>query len=112
MCVLTEWLIIFCVSRSSGGLSNYLYACSLPAGMECENGEPRKVLLRIYGAILQGNSHSLVVDSVVFALLSEKNIGPKLYGVFEGGRIEEYIYVSKVAIEFLILKNYLPSCCI
>ncbi|KAL1139599.1 hypothetical protein AAG570_006581 [Ranatra chinensis] len=34
---------------------------------------------------------TLVTESVIFALLSESQRGPRLYGVFPGGRLEEYI---------------------
>jgi hypothetical protein len=30
----------------------------------------------------------------VFTLLSERKLGPKLHGIFPGGRIEQYIPVS------------------
>ncbi|KAA3670728.1 uncharacterized protein DEA37_0010898, partial [Paragonimus westermani] len=53
--------------------------------------EPRKVFLRVYGEVLRSSVDSIVLDSVNFAILSEKRIGPRLYGVFPGGRIEEYI---------------------
>lgn len=33
----------------------------------------------------------LITESVIFTLLSERRLGPKLHGVFPGGRIEEYI---------------------
>lgn len=50
-------LCCFC----SGGLSNLLYLCSLPAHVPRVSEEPREVLLRIYGAILQvGPSLSVV----------------------------------------------------
>ncbi len=42
-------VFLFC----SGGLSNLLYLCSLPDHVLCVGEEPRQVLLRIYGAILQ-----------------------------------------------------------
>ncbi|XP_074659766.1 choline/ethanolamine kinase-like isoform X2 [Tubulanus polymorphus] len=74
-----------------GGLSNLLYLCSLPDDVSPRNGEPRRALLRIYGQLLQECMDTVVVDSVIFALLSEKRLGPKLYGVFPGGRVEEYI---------------------
>ncbi len=48
---------------------------------------------RFYGEILRENSDSLVIDTVIFALLAEKGFGPKLYGVFQGGRLEQYINV-------------------
>lgn len=37
----------------SGGLSNLLYLCSLPDHVPSVGEEPRQVLLRVYGAILQ-----------------------------------------------------------
>lgn len=37
----------------SGGLSNLLFRCSLPNHVPSVGGEPREVLLRLYGAILQ-----------------------------------------------------------
>ncbi|VEL40865.1 unnamed protein product, partial [Protopolystoma xenopodis] len=58
---------------------------------DTDEGIPSKVLIRVYGEVLRNNLDSLVLDSVIFALLSEKRLGPRLYGVFRGGRIEEYI---------------------
>lgn len=40
------------VSRR-GGLSNMLFQCSLPDTLATVGDEPRKVLLRLYGAILK-----------------------------------------------------------
>jgi len=77
----------------SGGLSNFLYYCSLPATHTPLNGEPSQVLLRMYGQLLDGND-AKVTDSVITMLLSERKLGPKLYGIFPGGRLEEYIPVS------------------
>uniref|UniRef100_A0A669B2M8 Ethanolamine kinase n=1 Tax=Oreochromis niloticus TaxID=8128 RepID=A0A669B2M8_ORENI len=74
----------------SGGLSNLLYLCSLPDYVQCVEDEPRQVLLRVYGAILQGVD-SLVLESVMFAILAERALGPKLYGVFPLGRLEQYL---------------------
>lgn len=57
--------------------------------------EPKEVLLRIYGQ--SHGEHALeamLTESVVFALLSERRLGPKLHGIFPGGRIEQYIPVS------------------
>ncbi|XP_060665274.1 choline/ethanolamine kinase isoform X1 [Drosophila nasuta] len=54
--------------------------------------EPREVLLRIYGQTHGDHAlESMITESVVFTLLSERNFGPKLYGIFPGGRIEQYI---------------------
>ncbi len=81
---------------SSGGLSNLLYQCSLPEKLKPQDDEPAKVMLRIYGQIIRENPDTVVTDSVIFSALAEKNMGPKLYGVFTGGRVEEYLDVSTV----------------
>ncbi|XP_050754020.1 choline kinase alpha isoform X3 [Gymnogyps californianus] len=44
------------VNPIRGGLSNMLFQCSLPDTIETVADEPRKVLLRLYGAILQMRS--------------------------------------------------------
>ncbi|XP_013195667.1 choline/ethanolamine kinase isoform X2 [Amyelois transitella] len=101
--------------KMSGGLSNFLYYVALPddvTKLECYRreqspdaekktfpsissfcmAEPRKVLLRIYGQVHGERAmDAIVTESVIFTLLSERKLGPKLYGVFSGGRIEEYI---------------------
>ncbi|XP_074128055.1 choline/ethanolamine kinase isoform X2 [Sminthopsis crassicaudata] len=78
------------VSPVSGGLSNLLFRCALPENIPLVGDEPREVLLRLYGAILQGVD-SLVLESVMFAILAERRLGPRLYGVFPEGRLEQYI---------------------
>ncbi|KAG8518004.1 Choline/ethanolamine kinase [Galemys pyrenaicus] len=78
------------VQPVSGGLSNLLFRCSLPDHLPSVGEEPREVLLRLYGAILQGVD-SLVLESVMFAILAERSLGPQLYGVFPEGRLEQYI---------------------
>lgn len=45
-----------------GGLSNKLFLCSLPDSMDTVGDEPRNVLLRLYGAILQVGTRSLSVN--------------------------------------------------
>ncbi|XP_057597583.1 choline/ethanolamine kinase isoform X2 [Hippopotamus amphibius kiboko] len=78
------------VDPVSGGLSNLLFRCSLPDHLPSVGEEPREVLLRLYGAILQGVD-SLVLESVMFAILAERSLGPQLYGVFPEGRLEQYL---------------------
>nr|XP_014720035.1 choline/ethanolamine kinase isoform X3 [Equus asinus] len=78
------------VDPVSGGLSNLLFRCALPDHLPSVGAEPREVLLRLYGAILQGVD-SLVLESVMFAILAERSLGPQLYGVFPEGRLEQYI---------------------
>lgn len=100
----------------SGGLSNFLYYVSLPSSKkDSVNGSisttkrtrkesyhnqvleptPGSVLLRIYGQTHGEHAlETMLTESVVFALLSERQLGPKLHGIFPGGRIEQYIPVS------------------
>ncbi|XP_026549191.1 choline/ethanolamine kinase-like, partial [Notechis scutatus] len=84
----------------SGGLSNLLYKCSLPDHIPSVQEEPRQVLLRVYGVILQGVD-SLVLESVMFAILAERALGPRLYGIFPQGRLEEYIPSRRLVTEDL-----------
>lgn len=55
-----------------------------------------QVLLRIYGQTHGEQAlETVLTDTVVFTLLSERKLGPKLHGIFPGGRIEQYIPVSR-----------------
>uniref|UniRef100_T1HFI9 Choline kinase n=3 Tax=Rhodnius TaxID=13248 RepID=T1HFI9_RHOPR len=76
------------VKSLSGGLSNWLFQVKL----EKEEAKPQQVLIRLYGQTHgEGALENLITESVIFTLLSERKLGPKLYGVFPGGRIEEFI---------------------
>ncbi|KAF8796491.1 choline/ethanolamine kinase-like [Argiope bruennichi] len=75
----------------SGGLSNNLYRCALSDNIIVKNPKiPRQVLLRIYGP-LQEDVNVVVTEAATFMLLAERKLGPKLYGVFPNGRLEEFI---------------------
>ncbi|KAM8750227.1 choline/ethanolamine kinase [Acanthopagrus schlegelii] len=90
----------FQINIVSGGLSNLLYLCTLPDHVHSVGDEPRQVLLRIYGAILQGVD-SLVLESVMFAILAERTLGPKLYGIFPEGRLEQFLVNTRMHTEQL-----------
>ncbi|CAF2722233.1 unnamed protein product [Rotaria sp. Silwood2] len=79
------------IDRISGGLSNYLYCCSLPDQIQTQHNEPRKVLLRVYGESHREHRSTLLNDSVVCTLLSERKLGPHVYGIFPDGRLEEFV---------------------
>lgn len=84
----------------SGGMSNFLYYCSLPETHTPLVGEPHQVLMRMYGQIHEG-AEAKVTESVIFMMLSERKLGPKLYGIFPGGRLEEYIPARAMTCEEL-----------
>jgi len=70
----------------------------LPDDVETTSTEPRKVLLRIYGEAHQKHRGTLLIDSVVCTLLSERKLGPHVYGIFPDGRLEEFVEVCQPAI--------------
>ena len=55
--------------------------------------EPPSILLRLFGELSVGpaQQYRLITETVVFTMLSERNLGPRLFGVFPGGRLEEFI---------------------
>jgi choline kinase len=73
------------VHKVSGSLTNAVFFVSCPSV-----SGPRTLLLRIYGA----SSGSLISRPrelhTLHILSSQYGIGPKIYGTFENGRIEEY----------------------
>ncbi|KFM65108.1 Choline/ethanolamine kinase, partial [Stegodyphus mimosarum] len=81
----------FRFSAVKGGLSNTLYHCALPENCVVKDSRiPKEALLRIYGQF-QEDSNVVVKEVVTYMLLAETNLGPKLYGVFPKGRLEEFI---------------------
>ncbi|XP_054280385.1 choline/ethanolamine kinase-like [Macrosteles quadrilineatus] len=80
------------VDRVSGGLSNLLYCCQLADHVKSFEQEPRKCLIRFYGQVNRERAlETLITECMILTLLSERQQGPRLYGVFPGGRLEEYI---------------------
>ncbi|XP_046682178.1 choline/ethanolamine kinase-like [Homalodisca vitripennis] len=78
--------------KISGGLSNLLYCCELPEHIPVTEAEPRRVLVRFYGQVNRNRAlETLITECVILTLLSERQRGPRLYGVFPGGRLEEYV---------------------
>lgn len=81
-------------------MSNTLLHCSLPVSSPVESGEPSQVLVRIYGDHNRDDDKSVQLE--IFSLLSSAGLGPKLYGAFEDGRIEEYIPAEAMTLEEMI----------
>jgi choline/ethanolamine kinase len=65
--------------------------------------EPSQVLLRLYGQVsgTERVLNGIITESVIFTLLSELRLSPKLHGVFPGGRTEEYIPARPLRIKEL-----------
>ena len=82
-------MIILSVFCFSGGLSNWIYLCSLPQGLnknvrEENADEPRSVLLRLFGQKIPSEAaaceaafnelvNAQITDNVIFTLLSGRN---------------------------------------
>ncbi|CAG2178785.1 unnamed protein product [Oppiella nova] len=94
------------VKTISGGYSSQLYYCSLPDTHEPIDNEPRDVVYRLYGEAVDGDDYK-VTNSLITMLLSERRLGPKLYGVFAGGRLEEYIKSRPMAYRELRDPDYM-----
>lgn len=68
------------VRRMLGGQSNHLFHVT-------SSTSATEYLLRIHRL---GGTH-VFSDTINFAIFSERGLGPKLYGFFDGGRMEEYL---------------------
>lgn len=91
-------LYILLFTLSSGGMSNSLFCCSLPESTIISMGEPTQALLRLYG----DQSRDMSIQLEIFELLSLKGLGPKLYGNFEDGRLEEFLPANSLTCEELM----------
>lgn len=58
---------------------------ALPSRWPCDSRPSLSIFLQ--------GVDSLVLESVMFAILAERSLGPQLYGVFPEGRLEQYIPV-------------------
>ena len=87
------------ITRLQGGYVNTLYIVENKS--EKVKNEPKKLILRFYGGNFFGDDKralskdlpmsSEVEESLIFYTQSKNLNGPKLYGIFPGGRVEEFI---------------------
>ncbi|VDM97787.1 unnamed protein product [Thelazia callipaeda] len=76
------------VTIQRGGSNNQIFLLELPDGIKTECNEPLKVIFRVYRNLTK--DHELP-EGIVFAILAERRLGPRLLGIMPGGRFEEYI---------------------
>mmetsp|Transcript_16198 Transcript_16198/g.41584 ORF Transcript_16198/g.41584 Transcript_16198/m.41584 type:complete len:625 (-) Transcript_16198:81-1955(-) len=74
----------FSISVIKGGLTNRLFKCSVTNTTK----DPTAVLLRCYGGDLFFDRDR---ESTIFKIFSESAFGPRLFGFFEDGRIEQFL---------------------
>lgn len=69
-----------------------MFLCYLKQhGQAKDNNSDDKVLIRIHGFLYDQIKQT---DALIMLLLAERNLGPKLLGIFPGGRLEEFIQVQ------------------
>ncbi|XP_031755918.1 choline kinase alpha isoform X2 [Xenopus tropicalis] len=69
--------------------------------MSCNKGENQETQRQNF---FQG-AEAMVMESVMFAILAERSLGPKLYGIFPQGRLEEFIPSRKLETSELSLPD-------
>ena len=91
------WLVSF-DSAKRGGFVNRLYVCQNKSVITTQ--EVKQVLLRLYGGkMLDKSDHAFkafgeVGEVLVYYIMAQNGLGPQIYGVFSGGRIEQFLPVS------------------
>lgn len=80
---------------TSGGYSSRLFLCEDKTADSQSHGI-NKFIIRLFGGKLIADDEPLKVlsqqeENLVFLANSLANLGPKLYGVFDGGRLEQFI---------------------
>lgn len=71
-----------------------MYVCELLEnfiGYDEQDETPRKVLLRLYGEIVE--NYTKFNEGIIFNVMSERKMGPKLLGAFPAGRLEQFFQV-------------------
>ena len=89
------------VERLTGGLTNQLYYCGINEDKQISGTkEPKEVAILLYGNKTFNHFDNEVkqtderlTDTIIALLVSESGLGPKIYGLFEGGQIQKYYKV-------------------
>ncbi|KAI1304096.1 Choline/ethanolamine kinase [Halotydeus destructor] len=78
-------------SSITGGYMNTIIKCSLKEASRDEQLVPHTVVVRFYRDPLIPKNGGEVGEALAVHMINSAGLGPKLIGVFEGGRIEEFI---------------------
>ena len=102
------------VTRISGGLTNQLYRVHLNESVarvenEIYPDEPSDVAIKIYLEKHMKNyakdGSERLNDNIILTIVSEVDIGPKVYGIFNDGVILAYHEVRKCLLKIFYLKG-------
>ena len=86
------------VRRITGGLLNQLYYIGIRKPDNNSN-IPQETAIKFYGDFRpnfnseEEDNNSRLKDQIISLLFSERNIGPKIYGIFENGQIQKFYKV-------------------
>ncbi|CAG2100034.1 unnamed protein product [Medioppia subpectinata] len=98
------------VRRITGGLSNQLYYCGITSP-SIESTVAQEVVIRLYGSKwfnnlnTEGNERitdmrsERLSDVITSLMVSEHNLGPKIYGLFDGGQIQHFYHMRNINLE-------------
>jgi len=76
------------ITPLTGGMTNAIFQCSWKTK---DGGNPRNVLVRIYGDASANVFFDREYEIQAFQCISRFGTGPRLLGSFPGGRIEEFL---------------------
>ncbi|XP_054156997.1 choline/ethanolamine kinase-like [Oppia nitens] len=82
------------VVRVSGGMTNQLYYCGIVDKSDDNQEVPQQVAVRLYGPKYFNNKdcdgNERLTDVVIALMVSQNKLGPKIYGIFDGGQIQAF----------------------
>lgn len=78
-------------------------------GVDCSHTLKGRAVKSLTVVCFQG-AEAMVLESVMFAILAERELGPKLYGIFPQGRLEQYVPVSHHAVGHIDMCLYMVTC--
>ncbi|XP_054157318.1 choline/ethanolamine kinase-like [Oppia nitens] len=80
------------VRRITGGLTNQIYYCGINEP-NMTSKVPQEVAVKLYGEKYLKNSnenYERLNDVIIDLMVSENEIGPKIYAIFEHGELQKY----------------------
>ena len=96
---LTQTIDNITVERLTGGMLNQLYYCGINGELKVDRDVTKEVAIKFTQKkpFLQESESEekerLLAELVVSLMVSENGLGPKIYGVFDGGVIQKYYRV-------------------
>ena len=83
------------VTRILGGLSNQIYRCAIKDPVPGADA-PHEVAIPFFGKkwFKVNVENPRLSDIIVAIMVSANGLGPKVYGIFDGGMIQQFYHVS------------------